>query len=649
MIKGRPAARRVLPAGLFAALLTIAFACAQAPASSTNPLAVSADKPPLAATLRHQSLLNISIGGGSSSGPLISVSVGGSSSNSSSQTPLIGLSVLSEPPKSSTPTPPTTTTPTPPVIGAPETPPVSVSTAPSTGEATSPGGSSPGGSIASTSESARSRAAASTDTAAKNGSPAVGQPSAAPTAVRRDSSAAARRSRRAAGNRSSRAGGHTRQVARHATGATGRATSIAAPSATGSSTSHGGSAHPTRTSRARAHANTFLSGNPLESIGRRLALPIPVPDWSKPIILALLLLAVWFGVRSRLAAVRARRLEAQRVGLLHDLGVMQMALVPELPARLGALAVSVAYRPADGPAAGGDFFDMFVPQPGKVAIILGDVCGHGCEALNHAALTRYTLRAYLQAGLQPRAALALAGQALADPSGDHYATVVLGVYDEHSGRLTYASAGHPPPILRGLRRPHEHLMMCSSPPVGWGVPTGRRQSTVSLPAGSEVCFLSDGLLEARLDGELLGRERLVAILADLGVRPSAEDLLERVRAVTEPAGDDMAACIIAPEVNRNIASFRAEELEVDARLLGGTDVECFLEACGIAAPERARLIERAGLIAADHGTAVLRVELGPGGAVASAEPPGAGSAAKRDGLDSVKGLAQPLLEALSVT
>jgi serine phosphatase RsbU (regulator of sigma subunit) len=115
-------------------------------------------------------------------------------------------------------------------------------------------------------------------------------------------------------------------------------------------------------------------------------------------------------VCGRLAARRARRLEDQRATLLRDVDVMQAALVPEVPASLGGLAVSVAYRPAEGPAAGGDFYDLFIPAPGKVAIILGDVAGHGHEALIQAALTRYTLRAYIQAGLEPRAALALAGE-----------------------------------------------------------------------------------------------------------------------------------------------------------------------------------------------------------------------------------------------
>src|SRR5437588_9814095 len=206
-----------------------------------------------------------------------------------------------------------------------------------------------------------------------------------------------------------------------------------------------------RTSTARAHDPG--SGNPLDTIGKHLPLPLPVPDWSKPIMAALLLVAIWLGVRFRLAATRAKRLEQQDEVLLHDVDTMQAALVPAVPARLEGLAVSVGYRPADGPAAGGDFYDVFVPQPGKVAIVLGDVCGHGRDAVTHAALTRYTLRAYLQAGLEPRAALGLAGQVVARPGSFRYATVALAVYDGQGGTLTYANAGHPSPIIFGFRAP----------------------------------------------------------------------------------------------------------------------------------------------------------------------------------------------------
>src|SRR5262249_52186498 len=158
-------------------------------------------------------------------------------------------------------------------------------------------------------------------------------------------------------------------------------------------------------------------------------------------------------------------LERQRTRLLADVGVLQAALVPEVPAHLGGLAVSVAYRPAEGPGAGGDFYDLFIPEPGKVAIMLGDVAGHGPDALAQAALTRYTLRAYIQAGLEPRAALELAGRALLDPAGERFATVALGVFDSRSSALKYASAGHPPPIVRGVAT-EEPVTACSSPPVG---------------------------------------------------------------------------------------------------------------------------------------------------------------------------------------
>jgi len=371
---------------------------------------------------------------------------------------------------------------------------------------------------------------------------------------------------------------------------------------------------------ARSAGAEHHASNALESIGGQIPLPLPVPDWSKPIILALLVLALWFALRSRTAARRARRLERQRATLLRDVGVMQAALVPEIPARVGGLAVSVAYRPAEGPAAGGDFYDVFVPERGKVAIILGDVAGHGHEALTQAALTRYTLRAYLQAGMQPRAALALAGQVLADPSTEHFATVTLGVYDARDGRLMYASAGHPPPILHGLQT-REPLTLCASPPLGWTVPTGRRQTIVSLPPGAVACFYSDGLIEARCESGLLGRARLSELLDTLGTRPNASKLLARVSSAALATPDDMAACIVAPEVSVIGARVHIEELEADGKALSGPRVRRFLQTCVVPAADIDQALARASAVAHSFGTALLRVELAARTATVSVSKP----------------------------
>ncbi len=425
---------------------------------------------------------------------------------------------------------------------------------------------------------------------------------------------------------------------------TGRSRDIAANAPTALAAFKQAAPSSTATAHPHARASAPASSNPLAKLGGQIPLPIPVPDWSKPIIIALLLLAAWFGVRASLAARRARRLEGQRATLLRDVGTMQAALVPEVPALLGGLAVSVAYRPAEGPAAGGDFYDLFAPGPGKVAMMLGDVAGHGHEALTHAALTRYTLRAYLQAGLEPRAALALAGRVLADPLGERYATVAVGVYDTAASKLTYALAGHPPPILGGFQAP-EPLTVCSSPPIGWGAPTGRRQTTVSLPAGAAACFFSDGLIEARSEGELLGRERLKEILAGLGSEPEAADLLAHVRAAAEGAPDDMVAAVLSPQATAVAGAMHVEELEADPQALCKADVPRFLKECRLPAPAITSLIERASAIADSHGSAVLRVELSPEGSTATATAPGPG-APRTESPPGPGGAGEPLLEAL---
>jgi serine phosphatase RsbU (regulator of sigma subunit) len=362
-----------------------------------------------------------------------------------------------------------------------------------------------------------------------------------------------------------------------------------------------------RTTRERPTEHEASSGNPLSAFGRQLPFPKAVPDWSRPIILLLALLALALGARSQRAARRARRLERQRAALLGDLDAMQATLVPAIPARLGALAVSVAYRPADGPAAGGDFYDLFVIAPGKVAIVLGDVVGHGRAALDQAALTRYTLRAYLQAGLEPRVALALASSVLTQPGEMRFATVVAAVHDGASGKLTYACAGHPPPIAIDCAAP-EPLTVCNSAPLCCEMPTGRRQTTISLPSDGRVCFFSDGLPEARVDDDLLGRERLAELADEPATRTDAAALLARVRNVSQATPDDMCACILTPAVGAPISAGGAvEELEVDHEALAGARVARFLEACRIDRSDVSSALARAEAIVDSDGAALMRV------------------------------------------
>ena len=245
-----------------------------------------------------------------------------------------------------------------------------------------------------------------------------------------------------------------------------------------------------------------------------------VPDELKAALALLAAIAVLLGGGYVLAALRARRLDRQRRELMQEVGLLQSALLPPVPEKVGAVRASVAYRPSDGPGAGGDFYDALTLPGGRGAFILGDVSGHGRAALAHTAFMRYTLRAYLEAGLGPRLALQVAERAVGGQLDGDFATVIVAVHDPSNGSLTYASAGHPAPIIAGGAR-HEPVLAAWSPPIGWGLPTGLRQTTVPLPSGAIACLYTDGLAEATTADGILGRARLSEIVGEAGRHATA--------------------------------------------------------------------------------------------------------------------------------
>jgi hypothetical protein len=235
----------------------------------------------------------------------------------------------------------------------------------------------------------------------------------------------------------------------------------------------------------------------------------------------------------------------------------------------------------------------------------------------------YTLRAYVEMGLEPRAALKLAGRVLGADKDDLFTTVAVAVHDAASATLSYATAGHPAPVLVGPGA-HAPLTRCASPALGWGVATGRRQTTIPFPEGARACFFTDGVTEARVDDALLGRDRLGRMLRDLGPGAGATELLECVQRQAETIHDDMAACIVAATAGASLSDQRVEELEVDQRQIGSGQAERFLDACGVAASDTEGLVAEARQIASERGAALLRVEIDDDGATATATGPAPG-------------------------
>jgi serine phosphatase RsbU (regulator of sigma subunit) len=342
----------------------------------------------------------------------------------------------------------------------------------------------------------------------------------------------------------------------------------------------------------------------------RIVSVVPLP--LRILIAVLAAAALAFAARSRIAAARAKRLEKQRGELLQDVGLLQAALLPGSPERIGALGASTAYRPANGPAAGGDFYDLFALEDGRLTVIVGDISGHGRQALPHTALMRFTLRAYLEAGFSPREALQTAGAALERQLGDSFATVALATYQPRERILTYACAGHPPPLVLAAA-PFVPVIAAAAPPIGAGMQTGTRQTVLSLPGAARICMYTDGITEARVGSELYGTERLANTVEELGPQASAAALLDRVAGQTDAQPDDMAACLLTVTGGEEAPRVLSEEIALCADQIESSRTKQFLLACGVARAEVREILLAAGVEAVRSRGAMLQVRpRGPG-------------------------------------
>ena len=267
-----------------------------------------------------------------------------------------------------------------------------------------------------------------------------------------------------------------------------------------------------------------------------------VPRWLLWALALIALVALGLGVNAYRQARRRSALEAQRAELLDDIGLLQRALLPAMPDDLDGVAVTAAYRPADGPAAGGDFYDVFTLGEDRVCVLLGDVSGHGRESVTQAALARYTLRTLLADGHRPAEALARADTLLARDLQPNFVTVIAGVYEPSSGELTYAKAGHAPPIVLGTA--HDPDAEEPAPPLGLGVGDGWPEYRVRLGEGVTVCLFTDGLQDALVGETRVGRAAVERMLAAHDV-PDAGRLLGDLEGVADRVCDDTAAVVLS--------------------------------------------------------------------------------------------------------
>jgi PAS domain S-box-containing protein len=261
-------------------------------------------------------------------------------------------------------------------------------------------------------------------------------------------------------------------------------------------------------------------------------------------------LLVLMADRAGLAIEHARAYERE----LGTVEMLQRSLLPDKLPRLVGASIAARYKPgAAGVNVGGDWYDAIQLDDGRVGLAMGDVVGHGLGAAALMGQLRHAARAYALEGHSPPAVLDRLDRLVRSLPGAQMATLLYMVVDPDVRRLSFASAGHVPPLVVAPGAPPRFLEGAPNPPLGVFDTSGHEELTVELEPGSTVVLYTDGLVEQRgvsIDAglEALRRaaeqprdpEELCDHLVDsmLAIHPAHDDIavlaLQGLTARTEP-------------------------------------------------------------------------------------------------------------------
>lgn len=189
----------------------------------------------------------------------------------------------------------------------------------------------------------------------------------------------------------------------------------------------------------------------------------------------------------------AQRFEHER----DTASALQRAMLTQLP-RVPGLELTARYLPAeDGMNVGGDWYDVFPLEDGEYIGVVGDVTGHGIHAAVTMGQLRTALRAYAVDERSPAALLGLLHRLLDRLEPDLFATAVIVRFRPGRSKMTMASAGHPPPLLRSDSGEAAPIEMPSGGMLGLPIDLTYTDHRVAVPPGRALLLYSDGLVERR--------------------------------------------------------------------------------------------------------------------------------------------------------
>ncbi len=243
--------------------------------------------------------------------------------------------------------------------------------------------------------------------------------------------------------------------------------------------------------------------------------------------------------------ITERRLVEEELCILYEAQeriatTLQENLVHPLPAMAG-LELAFLSLPARRPELlGGDFHDVCSAADDRVVLLIGDVMGRGVKAAGLTETVHSAVRALALVTASPAEILRHVNRLLLAEEYEQFVSALVLLLDRTTGRCRLASAGHPPPIV--VSEDKANLVE-----PRYGPPLGTFESTYDvrefdLMPGEALLLYTDGLTDARRDGELFGERRLLDAARrapDCAPQTLIDGLREAVLAYTGTLRDDL--------------------------------------------------------------------------------------------------------------
>lgn len=218
-------------------------------------------------------------------------------------------------------------------------------------------------------------------------------------------------------------------------------------------------------------------------------------------------------VQQRRSAEHAAAAAQQRYEAARDVVTeLQEALLPTaLPVLPGVTSAARYLVAVHDQAAGGDWFDAVALEDGRLALVVGDIVGHGVAASAAMGQLRAVLNELLRDTQDLDVSLARADRMAVRDRVLRGATVCAGILDPATGDLEYSTCGHPAPLIIGIDGTTRYLPLTGAAPIGTGAAPISEHAI--LAAGEVVLFYSDGLIERPGRPLSAGQEMLAQVAA----------------------------------------------------------------------------------------------------------------------------------------